>query len=129
MSASSIAAWRDPKTRRNMLEGFAEDQRHRASGPELRVKAFLDANFTDVIHQYVPDEDGSPGIYDFYIVDTDIIMEVDGRYWHNKEAGQKRDREKEEFAQEHDYGFIRITEDQAKSHKYMRSLLEELECI
>lgn len=131
--------WKDPEFRakftisaqkaskankhRLWLEGVAYGLRCRASDDELDIKKFLDSNFAEVVHQYVPDENADIGVYDFYIADIDTLVDIDGHY---KNAPQSNAKEKKEWAISHDYSFIRITEDNAKSPASLLSFLEEL---
>jgi very-short-patch-repair endonuclease len=46
--------------------------------------------------------------YDFLLPDQQILIEVDGEYWHNYPDGTDVDREKEKMAKDHGYKLVRI---------------------
>lgn len=48
--------------------------------------------------------------YDFWIKDTNILVEMDGDYWHNTEASRKRDAFWNKFAERFNYTVVRFYE-------------------
>jgi len=94
--------------------------------PELKFKQILDEHNVSHIFQHVIEYKGGKTpykVYDFYIPHKNILIEIDGIYWHGKDKGyndlnetQKRnrinDRVKNKLAMEKGYTLYRIWEDE-----------------
>lgn len=48
--------------------------------------------------------------YDFFIPSQNLLVEIDGNYWHNYPYGTKRDREKDKIARKNNFQLIRFWE-------------------
>lgn len=53
---------------------------------------------------------------DAYLPDYNVLIEVDGEYWHNKPTQQKRDRRKDQFYKSRGFKVARV-----QSKPFMRS--------
>ena len=57
---------------------------------------------------------GAPGPYDLYVADRNLLIEVDGEFWHRSEWAMEntdiedRDRRKTEWAESHGYEIVRL---------------------
>ena len=76
------------------------------SKPERIVRDLLDDMNIEYIHQWEHDL----GFVDFFLVDYDIIIEVDGNYWHNYPNGTPKDKETTEWLEALDYRVLRFWE-------------------
>jgi very-short-patch-repair endonuclease len=50
--------------------------------------------------------------YDFYLPENNMLIEVDGRYWHNIPGARERDIIKNELAKSNGYKLVRIWDDE-----------------
>jgi len=50
--------------------------------------------------------------YDFYLPNYNILIEVDGRYWHNRNDSIINDKYKNELAKRYNYKLVRIWDDE-----------------
>jgi len=83
------------------------------SKPEQMVMDYLNENDIEYQYQYYISDSGRTGAYDFKLKGKNILIEVDGDYWHggpgvNKHCPQieqirKRDKIKNKLAQENGY--------------------------
>jgi len=80
-------------------------------------------NISYVYQKQIKDEKFGNCYYDFYIEDYNLLIEVDGDYWHgnpkkypklnSQQLGcKKRDKEKNEVALKNNYNLVRIYEDE-----------------
>ena len=84
--------------------------------PELKMKIILDENNVEYKFQHRL----SIGIYDFYLPSLNILIEVDGAYWHgrlenkpsNIEQIIEKDKLKNNFAIQNGYKMIRVWDDE-----------------
>jgi very-short-patch-repair endonuclease len=125
MSEATVAGWQDPDIRRNRLEGLADYARKHMNAAENVVYRCLCDTFDDIVCQYVPDEDMSPGIYDFYISELDALVEVDGQYWHSLQCVQSKDAEKDDWAVDNDYALLRISESDAMNEDVLYCIVAD----
>jgi very-short-patch-repair endonuclease len=51
-------------------------------------------------------------LFDFYLPDHNVIIEVDGRYWHNLENAKENDKIKNSICKSNGYKIIRVWEDE-----------------
>jgi very-short-patch-repair endonuclease/predicted nucleic acid-binding Zn ribbon protein len=87
---------------------------------ELFVSSILDKNNIKYKHQFFLSKDGACKSYDFKIKDTNILLEIDGDYWHggpslNKhffklEEVKQNDLFKDQLAKDNGFRLIRIWE-------------------
>lgn len=96
-----------------------------SSFPERNFAAILLLRGEKFIHQY--EIDGK--FFDFYLVDRNILIEIDGIYWHNRDGVYdtplhkkiaKNDQVKSEIAARHEITLIRIWENEINNvSKYL----------
>jgi very-short-patch-repair endonuclease len=98
--------------------------KHSGTKPELKFKELLDANNIEYKHQYaIPWKKGWKKWFDFYIPKYNLLIEIDGIYWHGKgkldselnaQQNQSRlnDIQKSKLAQNSGYNLLRIWEDE-----------------
>ena len=102
----------------NLRPGVKEKQRARGvelylnrkyynTKPELIFEAWLKHNNVKYEQQYRKVGNGHP--YDFFLKDYNLLVEVDGHYWHSKPKQQVKDKEHDEFAISKGYNIIRIS--------------------
>jgi len=116
-----IPAWREwiniPENRQAIAERAAlQAQRgfyNQPSSLEILVQVALDNLGITYIQQYIPE--GYYRVYDLYLPDYNLLIEVDGYFWHASEwalaNGQDIiDVEKDTFAIDNGYGIIRFSE-------------------
>lgn len=58
-------------------------------------------------------------IVDFYVPDSNLVIECDGDYWHKTEKGIERDKRKNEFLLSHDYKLLRFWESELKNNRIL----------
>jgi very-short-patch-repair endonuclease len=74
---------------------------------ERACATFLDEHNIVYHQQYLLDGK----MYDFYIPDLNLLVEVDGEYWHTLSSSMKNDIEKHQIAYRHDKKLLRISTD------------------
>ena len=78
--------------------------------PELLFKNYLNENNIEYIQQYeVIDRNGGKWLYDFYLPFKKLLVEIDGEYWHTKDAQYNRDLIKNKLANESGHSLLRIS--------------------
>jgi very-short-patch-repair endonuclease len=79
--------------------------------PELRCKKFLEDNKIIYEHQYILTDDiYGNWAYDFYIEKLNLLVEVDGEYYHRIKESFNRDKIKNKLAEKHGFKIIRISD-------------------
>ena len=83
------------------------------SSIELEISEVLSACDIQFVSQYRPE--GYSRIFDIYIL-PDILLEIQGDYWHGplNPQNQKRDKEKAQWAEENGYKFVALWEHEIK---------------
>jgi very-short-patch-repair endonuclease len=76
--------------------------------PEKLFKKWCKLNDIVYEYQYKLRDDGHH--YDFILVDTKIIVEVDGEYWHNTDKQQAKDNMFDIEAEQNGYTVFRFTD-------------------
>jgi very-short-patch-repair endonuclease len=71
---------------------------------ELQCMEYMNTHGIAFIHQYKLDTEKSSWLFDFYVPEKNLLIEVDGEYWHTKPKQINRDFLKTAAAK--DYGFI-----------------------
>lgn len=94
------------RSKRNAMLMAQRGYKSKDTKPELDFKAWADRNNIYFIHQY--EIDGLAHKYDFYLPIYNLIVEVDGDYWHSIPEQLKKDREFEKFAIGHGHKLIRF---------------------
>ena len=97
--------------------------KHSNTQPELKFRDLLDFNDIEYIPQYpVPWKRGWKKWFDFYIPKYNLLIEIDGIYWHGKgkvdselnsqqKQSRQNDIQKTKLAQTSGYNLLRIWED------------------
>jgi len=101
------ANWNDESYNRKMLE---VNKKFKTSNtkPEIKMKEILDELGIDYIHQFWTSEAEKPSLVDFYLPDFNLIIEVDGVYWHNFPKGNLKDHEKTAMFKKAGYRVLRV---------------------
>lgn len=99
--------------------GYPKNQ-NRESWCERFVREYLESKNIDFIQEYQINNEGH--FYDFKV--NDLLIEVDGVYWHNKEKQILKDIEFEKKANEYGFKVIRITDRELKQRGNL--VLEEI---
>jgi len=81
---------------------------NRPTGIELQIAAALD--ITGIEHEMQFHPENCRYFYDEYISKLNLLLEVDGAYWHSSEIARKRDQEKDQWAIKNGYRLLRIGE-------------------
>ena len=82
---------------------------------ELKIKEQLQNNDIEFIPQFNVND---RFVCDFYLPDSNLIIEADGDYWHNLDRVKKRDKSKDAYLQECGYNIIRIRENVIKESNF-----------
>jgi len=79
---------------------------------ELKMKEFLKQHGLEYDHQFVLADYRGKGrwIYDFHIPSLNLLLEVDGEFFHSKIKAITRDQIKEKCAYKSGYNFLRISD-------------------
>ena len=90
---------------------------------EIRFETFLEALDIEFVHSYYINTKDYHFIFDFYLPEHNILIEVDGDFWHcnpkthhsptckTQEINIKNDKIKDKWAQENGYKLLRFWED------------------
>lgn len=73
------------------------------------MKAYLTDNDLVFDQQFVIESKGA-WVYDFYIPSLNLLLEVDGEYWHSSARAINRDKIKEQIARRTGMRFLRISD-------------------
>jgi very-short-patch-repair endonuclease len=90
----------------NPLDSFKQmckDAKTKGSSYELKVADFFDS----IAVSYETQVNIEGKFFDFKL-ENNILIEVDGEYWHNYPNGTDKDKEKNEIAKRNNYKLIRI---------------------
>jgi very-short-patch-repair endonuclease len=87
-------------------------QKKKDSKLELDFKKFLNTNNIYYEHQYIINDDLYTGswTYDFYIPSLNLLVEMDGEYWHKKPETINRDIIKNKLAKKFNFLLLRISD-------------------
>lgn len=104
------------------IRGDFAKRRYPHNGPsnlEKEAWATLDSWEVEYEPQYKPPSYGS--VYDLYLPQSNLLIEIDGEYWHHSDMAYakeqpKRDKAKNGWAREHGYKLVRIRERDIKVH-------------
>ena len=133
ISISQIKFYSDPnvdspfKGRTHTPETIQKIFKHRKiTQPEKIVKDILEKNKIKYYFQFFINDNGICKAYDFKLKGKDILIEVDGDYWHggpglneyffNVENVKKNDKLKDKIAKKYGYSVIHIWESEIKSN-------------
>jgi very-short-patch-repair endonuclease len=96
------------KTAQQWEDGKVKLTGNRYTKPELEMAEVLNNMGIVYQDQYRVDTRW----YDFYLPEQNILLEVDGRYWHTTPDGLKRDKIKNRLAKKMGYRLVRVWEDE-----------------
>jgi len=113
-------------TKRWEAGGFINCQFGRAETKlEKKAKAILTELGYEYKQYYWLNKNGwNPKEYDFYIKHLNLLIEVDGTYWHSLPENIENDKYKNKFAAEMKYGLIRISETN-NNKEYIKSAIND----
>lgn len=98
------------ETKRKMREWTIKHNKtmnlHSPSKPERKMKEILEKIETKYIHQKIIEV----FTVDFFIPEKMLIIEVDGKYWHNYPNGTEKDKIRDKKLQELGYKIVRFWE-------------------
>jgi len=77
--------------------------------PELKFIDFLRENNIKYEHQFPIHTNNSSWLYDFWLPDLNLFVEIDGEYWHCKKKTMNRDKFKNKIIQDLDKTLARIS--------------------
>lgn len=78
---------------------------------ERKMESYLQASEVIYERQKIVNTANGSFVFDFYLPDTTLLIEVDGEYWHRKSLMQfNRDKLKERLCREMGYRFVRISD-------------------
>ena len=86
------------------LHGIALPKKGRKTNIETKFAAYLELNNIKYTYQYLLDGK----YYDFYLEDFQLLVEVDGEYWHRLPPAIKNDLEKHIIAKDRSLKLLRI---------------------
>lgn len=76
---------------------------------EKKFMEFLNKNNIDYIHQYPIHATSGSWLYDFYLPTFNLLVELDGEFWHSTLIAINRDKIKNKIAKEHNKILARIS--------------------
>lgn len=95
---------------KNIINGV-HNGKSKGTSLEKRFITFLENNCVDYIHQFsLTDHNNGVFLYDFHLPDMNMLVEVDGEYWHRKPEQYNRDKIKHKLAKTQWYRFVRISD-------------------
>jgi DNA mismatch endonuclease, patch repair protein len=106
------------------------------TGPEKKVKQILRELGYQYRVQWMINDLGRKRYYDIFIPKLNLLIEVDGTYWHGKDlddselnATQRKNRKNDKFknriADKHGYTLVRIWEDEISTTKVKKLLCDQ----
>lgn len=94
----------------NIISGKA-CQKFYDTGIELKFAKFLEDHNIEYIKQFVLENDSGKWLFDFYLPELNMLIEIDGEYWHSKSLEiVNRDRKKGNEAIKENYFFLRLSD-------------------
>ena len=91
--------------RQRGITNFLKQRKH-GTKPELEFKEWLDSKSIDYVEQYRKVGNGHP--YDFFIPSLNLLVEIDGFYWHQSDKQKIKDNNHTREAVERGYNIVRI---------------------
>lgn len=92
--------------------------------PERKLKEILDQLQINYIHGFPVWNIEHGYVADFFIEKYNLILEVDGKYWHNYPNGNEMDKIRSNELQSKDYNVIRVWEDEFDINSIRQKLNE-----
>lgn len=107
------------------------NRRKTGTKPERDFKEWCDKHNIRVIEQYR--KVGNKHPYDFFLRDYNLLVEIDGTYWHSKPEQIVKDKQQVADAIAKRYNIVRIDTTELKRHKndymfWLRPYIGELDC-
>lgn len=112
------------KSRINYIINEESFNSHKRTKPELKAEEILKKYNINYKEQYFIRDGKKVRFYDFYLIDYNMLIEIDGIYWHSKNIKDENiktqklkkirinDYYKEELANKKGYDLLRIWEDE-----------------
>lgn len=104
--------------------GLSLLQKKRITKPEKQMMDILDELHIEYIKEYYTDDTSFPYFADFYLYEYNIIIEVDGTYWHNYPTGSARDTLKDIILSKEGYLVLRFWSTEISKDSVLNSLRE-----
>lgn len=82
----------------------------RVSSLETKFAQELANRKINFAQQHAIVTDNGSWLYDFYIPSSNMLIEIDGEYWHTTNKQLNRDKIKTQIAKDHKYRFLRLSE-------------------
>jgi very-short-patch-repair endonuclease len=102
------------KIRNNVVKRLSNPtlvQKQYDTKPELKFQKFLELYNIAYDKQYIISTSNGSWTYDFILLDKNILVEIDGEYWHAKSLEQiNRDKIKSKLARENGFSLARISD-------------------
>lgn len=94
----------------NIISGKANKKFYDTS-LELKLSKFLDNNNINYVKQFAISNNSGRWLFDFYLIDFNMLIETDGEYWHRKsKMVLNRDKRKEREALKEGYKLLRLSD-------------------
>lgn len=124
------------KMSKSAIKRVIKDGKVKRSGLEYKFEGILQILEIQYIHSYYIENIGK--IYDFYLPKYNILIEVDGDFWHcnpnkydtpickTQELNLENDKFKNQWAQDNNYRILRFWEDDINNNiQYVKQILLE----
>lgn len=121
---------------KSAIKRVIKDGKVKRSGLEYKFEGILQILEIQYIHSYYIENIGK--IYDFYLPKYNILIEVDGDFWHcnpnkydtpickTQELNLENDKFKNQWAQDNNYRILRFWEDDINNNiQYVKQILLE----
>ncbi len=121
-----ISAWGLANSERMKINGIKGviAQKQRSTKPEILLSKILDENKINHISQYLIND---KFLVDEYLPDYNLVIEVDGLYWHSLDGVIKKDKAENAYLKKCGFKMIRLPEDQISS--FAASQLSEIMAV
>lgn len=125
-------SWENPEFRKlkikqgkqQWIDGKMDGAFKSPTKPEKEIMLILDKLKIDYVFQFRPK--GYYRIYDFYIKNSNLLIEYDSEYWHSRADSKERDAEKTKYAKDNGYRLLRIKEN-GKSNNFKSLIKREID--
>ena len=108
-----------PEGRENLLRRLAQSQRSHHTSIECAVYTALTNRGIDYEEQYLIN---NKFIVDAYIPGRNLVIEVDGDYWHSLEKTVKKDKAENAYLSKCGFNLLRLPEHTIRSGEYLHEL-------
>ena len=107
------------------IVGVLKGRKYFNTGPELHFLNWCIENEYDVIQQFRVEPGGHP--YDFYVIGTNLLVEIDGHYWHQRPEQVIKDNTHNVTAANMGFKVIRVVDLEQKHVDCYVKLKEEID--